>query len=241
MFNLSDEGCHKSPNLSKISFLVNVKDNSNLSACIKGAWAILQETLRQYSLDELCISFNGGKDCTALLHLLYATIKCAPNSCGTGTKINAIYIQCNSPFPQVEEFIENASRKYDLNLIRRKGNIRKALEELKSSHPRIQAILMGTRRHDPFSDKLRSFSPTDPGWPEYMRINPILDWSHSDVWSVLRHCQIEYCSLYDEGYTSLGSSHNTRPNPALKLNDQGTRYKPAYMLEDDSLERAGRL
>lgn len=230
---------HQAPSIGKICSLLYLKDQSNLSACIKGAWAVIQETLRQYSLDELCISFNGGKDCTVLLHLFYAAIQ-HTSYCGIGAKINAIYIQCNSPFPQVENFIENTTQKYGLNLITRKGNIRKALEELKSTNPKIQAILMGTRRHDPFSDRLRSFSPTDRDWPEYMRINPILDWCHSDVWSVLRECQIDYCSLYDEGYTSLGSSHNTKPNPALKLDDQGTKYKPAYLLEDDSLERAGR-
>lgn len=33
---------------------------------------------------------------------------------------------------------------------------------------------------------------------------------------------------------------NPNPNPALKYEDGGNRYKSAYMLEDDHLERAGR-
>ena len=120
------------------------------------------------------------------------------------------------------------------------GNIKDALKILKETQPSIKAILLGTRRHDPFSDTVRTFSPTDPDWPHYMRVNPILDWHHADVWSFIRECDVPYCSLYDEGYTSLGSSHNTNANPVLKYEDGSHRYKPAYMLEDGSFVRAER-
>ena len=76
-----------------------------------------------------------------------------------------------------------------------------------------------------------------------MRINPILPWSYSHVWTFLRSLSLPYPSLYDLGYTSLGSPANTKPNPALAYTDQRTgetRFRPAYMLEDHSLERKGR-
>ena len=35
-------------------------------------------------------------------------------------------------------------------------------------------------------------------------INPIIDWSTSDVWDFLNSRGIEHCCLYDEGFDRLG-------------------------------------
>lgn len=56
--------------------------------------------------------------------------------------------------------------------------------------------------------------------------------------------QLPYCELYDQGYTSLGTTKDTLPCPALAVPGSSgalPKYWPAYMLQDWSQERAGRI
>ncbi|KAL5006659.1 hypothetical protein ScPMuIL_015465 [Solemya velum] len=216
------------------------KEDSPFVSSVAKAIEVIEESLNRYSLDEICVGFNGGKDCTAILHLYYAIAK--KKYSNLNTKLKALYITSKSPFPEVEQFIQSSRDRYQLEMLHFDGRIQDSLSQMKKQYPEIKAVVMGTRKTDPWSAHLESFSMTDPDWPQYMRINPILDWSFRDVWEFLRSLCLPYCSLYDRGFTSLGSMNNTHPNPQLRyIDNRGImRYKAAFLLADESEERNGR-
>lgn len=228
---------------------------------VREALQVIEQCLDQYGQDHLSLSFNGGKDCTVLLHLYAAVLTRKVSS--THKPISAFYIPVSSPFATLEEFVKIAAQDYLLDIFtcnlssdiqlpvesvtpgvstptslkgsdgyigdrlqtrpvgtaRGGEGMRRALELYKLRFPAIQAILVGTRRTDPHGATLSYRNMTDPGWPAFERVNPIINWAYSDVWTFLRKLKIPYCTLYDEGYTSLGSTYNTFPNPALLVTD----------------------
>lgn len=66
-------------------------------------------------------------------------------------------------------------------------------------------------------------------------------WDLSHRWHI--NSNILLNSLYCR-YTSIGSIHDTVPNELLCVNDSansGEKFRPAYLLQDGRLERAGRV
>ncbi|KAK3896232.1 hypothetical protein Pcinc_000088 [Petrolisthes cinctipes] len=211
----------------------------SLATPFQQAVDVLNQCFDEYSSEEICVCYNGGKDCLVVLHLSYAIMQMRhPNS-----KLQAVYITEDNAFPQVTEFVHESIVRYDLDCEVLPGPMKSALFTLLEKRPRIKAVIMGTRRSDPYSDTLGSFSHTDPDWPPMMRVNPILQWEYNVVWDFIRGLYLPYCSLYDRGYTSIGSQTNTLPNPLLETKDRLGQviYLPAHLLKNHDKERKGRI
>ncbi|XP_025159471.1 FAD synthase isoform X3 [Harpegnathos saltator] len=218
--------------LSHFQMNALLEDNE---AYIKCALNIVQECYDRYKSDEIFISFNGGKDCTAVLHLAAIVAKSRDIS-----SLLCLYVTADS-FPEVEAFVDLASKYYGLAIIRKPRPVRSAVLTLLEEKRNLKASLMGMRKDDPGSANLQPFALTDPDWPQLMRANPILNWSYNQVWAFLLKHNVPYCSLYDQGYTSLGNRSSTMKNPLLKDPNDPSSYLPAYTLTDKSAERRGRL
>ncbi|XP_055329124.1 FAD synthase-like [Paramacrobiotus metropolitanus] len=205
------------------------------------AQSIVRTGLERYGTNKAAIAFNGGKDCTVALHLVLAEIEKSYRS-ESPIQIPVVYFRSRPQFIELEEFIQDKIRLLGLSLTIYEGDIKDALFRFKSDFPDVQGIFMGTRCKDPSSRHLSAFSPTDPGWAEFVRILPILNFSYHDVWLYLKEFNIYYCKLYDDGYTSVGWEGNTVRNEKLRrVADDGTvKYLPAYLLEDSDDERVNR-
>lgn len=61
-------------------------------------------------------------------------------------------------------------------------------------------------------------------------VNPIIDWTDSDVWEFIRAYNIPYCKLYDDGYKRLGCiGCPMNPESARVELDRYPKYKQNYL------------
>ena len=134
----------------------------------------------------------------------------------------------------MEAFVAQvAAQQRDVATLQRTGQICAATMAQLVTEGGVKAVLMGSRATDPHCGDLEECSPSSPGWPPFMRVNPLLHWDYADVWRLIDACRVPYCELYDRGYTSLGDTDDTLPHPDLA-------GRPARELVDGGTERCGR-
>jgi hypothetical protein len=100
------------------------------------------------------------------------------------SSLQAVYVAASDPFPEVETFVTSSAAAYHLDVKRYKLPMRQAMAAYLHDSPSIKAVFVGTRRADPHGEKLKHFDPTDHGWPDFMRVHPVIDWHYTEIWSV---------------------------------------------------------
>lgn len=176
-------------------------------------------------------AWTGGKDSTVVLFIWKALLDHA----GAGP-VRAINLDTGCKFPEVLAFRDRLAAEWsvDLHVARpqvsldgyplaadpltccrdlKVAPLKRALRETGTTR-----LLTGIRR-DEHPDRAGREELEERTDPDHVLVNPILDWTETDVWAFHHRFGLPHCSLYDLGYRSLGC----RPCTALPSGGGGER------------------
>ncbi|KOB78386.1 Molybdopterin-binding protein, partial [Operophtera brumata] len=114
---------------------------------------VIRKCFTQYKIEEVFLSFNGGKDCTVLLDITLNVLRQMYRTDDIA-KLKIVYIRTTGPFREIEEFVKDIEEHYGVTLVVTEGELRGTLKRLLEEDERLKACLMGTRRTDPYSADL---------------------------------------------------------------------------------------
>jgi hypothetical protein len=136
----------------------------------------------RHSLNEISISYNGGKDCLVLLILFLAALSTHPSPLPRA--LQSVYIISPHPFAEVTSFVDDTSHTYRLDLSHYALPMKAGFAQYLTDRSKVKAIMVGTRRTDPHGALLGHFDMTDHGWVNFMRVHPVIDWHYREIWAV---------------------------------------------------------
>ena len=117
-------------------------------------------------------------------------------------------------FPQAEA-VQAMVGEHGLNLFYHSVEFRKMccgvrkMEPLKRALAGLDAWITGLRREQ----SVTRTAVHKIGWDEnnhLIKVNPLADWTHDDVWKYIRENNVPYNALHDRGYPSIGCGPCTR-------------------------------
>ncbi len=172
---------------------------------------ILTDALKCFE-DKIATTFTGGKDSLTVLHML-------KRIGGGRVPVPVLNLDTTVKFREVLEFRDRLAREWELDLIIATNydglkKIRIAVDHeqccLVMKAQAIdaaveangwQALVTGVRWDEQPARAGEKYFSERPG---HTRVQPILHFSELDIWDYIGKYKLPYCSLYDQGYRSLG-------------------------------------
>ncbi len=117
-------------------------------------------------------------------------------------------------FPQAEA-VQSMVAEHGLNLFYHSVEFRKMccgvrkMEPLKRALAGLDAWITGLRRDQSVTRTAVHKVEWDEG-NQLIKLNPLVDWTHEDVWKYIREHNVPYNALHDRGYPSIGCGPCTR-------------------------------
>lgn len=180
---------------------------------------VLEEALARFE-GAIALAWTGGKDSTTILHLL--------REIGGGrVPIPVLNIDTSVKFPEIYAFRDRLAREWELNLIIARNEeairtIRIAADQeecctlLKTqviaraiADHGWQALITGMRWDEQPDRRQEAYFAPRPS-PEHVRVHPILHFTELDIWAYQKTHDVPFCSLYRQGYRSLGCAPCTQ-------------------------------
>jgi thioredoxin-dependent adenylylsulfate APS reductase len=118
-------------------------------------------------------------------------------------------------FPDAIE-VQAMVREHGLNLFYKSVELRQVccgirkVEPLKRALKDLCAWMTGVRREQAASRAEVRKIELDREHGNIVKINPLADWTHDQVWNYIRQNNVPYNRLYDHGYSSIGCAPCTR-------------------------------
>ena len=204
---------------------------STLEDRVRAAEALLERLAADADPARVRVAWTGGKDSTVALFIW----KAVAEHLGAGPA-RAINLDTGCKFPEVLAFRDRLARDWNIDLHVARPLVNLAgyplaadpvaccrdlkVEPLKAAVRLTGAthLISGIRR-DEHPDRAGRTPMEERTDPPYVMVNPILDWTESDVWAFHHRFGLPHCELYDRGYRSLGC----RPCTALPEGGEGER------------------
>jgi len=165
------------------------------------------------------LAFSGGKDSM----VIYELAKMA------GVRFEAHYNFTTIDPPELGKFIRtnysdvtiDRPRKSFFRLVEEKGfptrQCRWCCQVLKERGGEGRKTITGIRKQESIKRSKRKMVEICYKGTGKIYINPIIDWSESDVWDFIREKKLKYCSLYDQGWKRIGCLFCPMANKAHRL------------------------
>lgn len=166
------------------------------------------DRIRQFEPEEgYYVAFSGGKDSVVILDLVKRSgVKFDAHYNITGIDPPELFRFIRDEFPDVERHKPEITiwKLIVKKMMPPTRLVRYCCEYLKERGGKGRKVITGVRWAESNKRKTRQVVETCFKSSHKFYVNPIIDWSDSDVWEYIHTYNVKYCHLYDEGFKRLG-------------------------------------
>ncbi|NJB69387.1 phosphoadenosine phosphosulfate reductase [Desulfobaculum xiamenense] len=194
--------------------------------------------------EEIAVAWTGGKDSTVALALWRECLR----SYAPGAPLRAVNIDTGCKFPEVIALRDEVARQWDVELVVARPEVELAgyplavdkvacCRDLKVrplqralAENGVRVLFTGIRADEHASRQERPCVERREH-PEHLLAHPVLAFTEMDVWAYIIDKALPYCSLYADGYRSLGCMPCTRRSDASEPERAGRDQDKEAKLE----------